>query len=140
MRLLLDTCVISEIRKPHGAEIVKEKISRFKEHDIFISVITIGEIVKGVELLEDGKNKAQYFIWLNQLERTFRNRILPVNEKIARAWGELTASARKSGRQVGDADGLIAATAKSHGLHVATRNISNFVPTGALILNPWQID
>jgi len=72
------------------------------------------------------------------LERDYASRILPLDREAAHIWGELTAAAQKRGKIVASNDGLIAATAHRHGLHVITRNISDFEPTGAMLINPWE--
>lgn len=71
------------------------------------------------------------------LEQRFADRILPIDVEVARIWGELTARAQARGGQVAAADGLIAATAIRNGLHVMTRNIRDFEPTGAMLIDPW---
>jgi len=138
MRILLDTCVLSELQKPDRSVAVRDFIKEFAEDALFVSVISIGEIAKGVALLDDGARKKALQSWLNGLERAYSQRILTITPETARIWGEITAKARKQGLQVGAADGLIAATALCHGLHVITRNVSDFEPTGALIINPWE--
>ncbi len=138
MRVLLDTCVLSEIRKPHGDQHVKRAVREISDSDLFISVISIGEIVKGMELLAEGKRKRDLCEWIQEIERDFPEAILGIDLDIVRIWGTLTASAQKSGKIIPACDGLIAATAKRHGLHIMTRNISDFKHTGAMIVNPWS--
>ena len=82
-------------------------------------------------------NKRTLAAWLQTLERYYGDRLLPVDLETSRIWGELTAAARKAGRTIPATDGLIAATARRHGLHVMTRNTTDFGATGALLLNPW---
>lgn len=72
------------------------------------------------------------------MEREFESRIVPVDADTARLWGEISGSLRRQGRQLAFVDGLIAATAIQHGMHVVTRNVKDFEPTGALIVNPWE--
>jgi predicted nucleic acid-binding protein len=72
------------------------------------------------------------------LERLYADRLLPVDLETSRIWGELTTAARKGGRTVAVGDGLIAATARRHGLHVMTRNTADFESTGVLLLNPFS--
>jgi predicted nucleic acid-binding protein len=76
-------------------------------------------------------------VWLHTLERHYADRLLPVDLETSRLWGELTAAAQKTGRVIPAADGLIAATARHHGLHVMTRNTEDFEAAGAFVLNPW---
>lgn len=97
----------------------------------------IGEIAKGVALLRAGRKKRALQTWLLTLGRAYGDRLLPVDLETSRIWGAITATSRRIGRQVPAADGLIAATALRHGLHVMTRNTADFEATGALLLNPW---
>jgi predicted nucleic acid-binding protein len=138
MRVLLDTCVISEIRKPQGSARVKEAVAALVSSDAFISVVTFGELTKGIALLEEGKKKTALQIWLLALEKNYARAILPIDLETVRLWGELTAQAQKAGTPAPVSDGLIAATAKQHGLHIMTRNIKDFEATGAMLINPWE--
>jgi predicted nucleic acid-binding protein len=138
VRVLLDTCVLSEVRKPHGHAAVRRAIAEIPDEDLFISVISIGEITNGIALLDDSRRKHDLQSWLQTLERDYAARILPIDREAAHIWGELSAAARKNGKTISASDGLIAATARRHGLHVMTRNVSDFEPTGALLINPWE--
>ena len=138
MRTLLDTCVVSEIRRPEGTPEVKAAVRELAEYDAFLSVITLGEIASGVARLEEGRRRRELTSWLDGLERGFAGHILPVDAETARLWGDFDAAARWAGRQVGVSDGLIAATAMQHGLRVMTRNVSHFAPMHVLIVNPWE--
>ncbi len=138
MRILLDTCAISELRHPHGNVSVKEAIGEIASENIFLSVISIGEILKGITLLDEGQRKRDLSSWVNMLECNYNKRLLPVDTTIARLWGEITATAQKSGKILSASDGLIAATAIRHGLYVMTRNVQDFIPTGVLLVNPWD--
>ena len=140
MRVLLDTCVLSEIRKAEGNRGVRQAVDGIADEDLFISVISIGEITNGIELLENGRRKRTLQGWLQTLERDYASRILQVDCEAAHIWGELTAEAQKKGKIVAATDGLIAATARRHGLHIMTRNIADFEPTGAMLINPWDTD
>lgn len=137
MRVLLDTCVLAEIRHPQGRPEVKRKIAGFHDDSMFLSVLTIGEIHKGVSLLSPGKKRTALLEWLNGLEQNFETRILPVDCEVARLWGDLTARAQSRGVVISAADGLIAATALRHGLTVVTRNLRHFNSTGAAVFDPW---
>ena len=137
MRVLLDTNVISELHHPQGNLIVHAVLEQFPDEVQFLSAITIGEIAYGISLRDEGSKKAGLMAWLNGLETGYAPRILGIDIETARIWGEITARARKQGRAVSTSDGLIAATALQYGLHVVTRNVSDFEPTGALIINPW---
>ena len=103
----------------------------------YISVVTVGEILKGAELLAEGAARRKLLAWVDNVQDEFGPRILPVNLEIARLWGQLTARAQRQGRQIAAPDGLIAATARHHHLPVMTRNVGDFVPAGVRIVNPW---
>lgn len=138
MRVLLDTCVISELKKPQAHEGVKSFVQKLDSTDCFISVISLGELTKGIKLLEEGKKKESLSLWLAELEKNYARAILPIGPETVRLWGDLTAHAQKQGRIIPVSDGLIAATAKEHGLTLITRNIKDFEYTGAMIENPWD--
>jgi hypothetical protein len=106
--------------------------------DLFLSVITLGELVNGISRLVPGPKRQGLEQWLAQIEQLHAARILPVDLEVARIWGEVTASAAANGHIVAAADGLIAATAIRHGLHLMTRNTPDFQATGAMLLDPWQ--
>lgn len=137
MRLLLDTCVLSELRRPECHPGVRRAIDAAENEDLFVSVVSIGEISKGIALLRASQRKHALTAWLQTLEREYRDRLLSVDLETSHIWGELTAAAQKAGRTVPASDGLIAATARRHGLHVMTRNTEHFEPTGVLLTNPW---
>jgi len=138
VRVLLDTCVLSELRHPKGHPGVRQAVDALNEEELFVSVITVGEILKGVSLLREGPRRRALETWLQTLERDYGNRILSIDLETTRIWGELTASAQKAGRVVPATDGLIAATALRHGLRVMTRNTADFEPTEVLLVNPWH--
>lgn len=138
MKVLLDTCTLAEIRKPEGSLAVKKVVGEVPDEDLYLSVLTLGEIVKGIALLAAGKKKKALSSWLVALESQFDERILPLDAETARIWGEMTARAQKKGVIVPAADGLIAATALRHGLHVMTRNKKHFEATGVFVVDPWH--
>jgi toxin FitB len=139
LRVLLDTCVLSELRRPKGHPGIRRVVEALASDGLFVSVVSIGEIAKGIALLRESKNKRELQAWLQTLERHYADRVLPVDLETSHTWGELTATAQKAGKIVSASDGLIAATARRHGLHVMTRNTEHFEPTGALLLNPWAV-
>lgn len=138
MRILLDTCVLSEVRHPQGSGKVKDFVRACRDTDLFVSVITIGELVRGVSLLEESARKSVLSQWLNELEVAFTDRILSIDIETGRFWGEITSRRQRIGRPLPSADGLIAATGIRNGLHIATRNTADFEGTGALLVNPWN--
>lgn len=138
MRVLLDTCVLSELRLPKPDAGVARAIRDLDSDDLFVSAISIGKIAKDVALLPDGRRKRLMQSWLQTLERHYGDRILPIDLEICRIWGELTAAAQKAGSTIQPNDGLIAATARRHGLYIMTRNTADFEPTGVPLFNPWE--
>lgn len=138
MKVLLDTCVLSELRRRDGDPNVRKAIAGFPDSDLYVSVAALGEIVKGIALLAPGQKKQALQQWLLGLERHYADHILPIDIETARIWGEITARARMNGFTLGAADGLIAATALRHGLHLMTRNTADFSATGILLINPWE--
>ena len=129
--------MLSEARRPGGSPLVRAHLAAIADEDQFVSVISVGEIAYGTARLKPGKRRRELEAWLDQAERYFADHILPVDRDIAHLWGDLAARAAKVGRTLHAADGLIAATAIHHGLRIMTRNISDFEPTGALLINPW---
>jgi len=107
--------------------------------DLAISVLTLGEIRKGAELLPEGKRKERLRAWLqSQLPEQFEDRVLPISSEVALAWGRLAAEAHGSGRPLHVVDGLLLATAGVHGLTVVTRNIEDFRDRGIPVENPYS--
>jgi toxin FitB len=139
LKYLLDTCLVSElVRKTPNTNVVKW-VAECDEDQTFLSVLTIGEIQKGIARLTDKKRKASLQNWLDvDLKSRFGDRILPITEEVAQTWGQLLGDAETKGISIPSIDGLIGATAVTHNLTVVTRNESDIVPTGARILNPWS--
>ena len=101
-------------------------------------MLCIGEIIKGIALLDTGKRKRELLSWVRKLEHNYADRILPVDLEVVQIWGEITAVAQKQGITIPVCDGLIASTARRHGLHLMTRNTDDFEPTGVILINPWK--
>jgi predicted nucleic acid-binding protein len=139
VKVLLDTCTLAEIRKPKPDEAVVEAVRAIPDQQLYLSVLTVGEIAKGIGLLAAGKKRSELTSWLAGLEGQFSERVLPIDVETGRMWGELTARAQKKGYAIATVDGLIAATALRHGLHVMTRNEEDFKATGVRVINPWQV-
>jgi toxin FitB len=138
VKVLLDTCVISELKRESPNQGVVASINEIPSENLFLSVITMGEIVKGIYLLDESTRKRSLQTWLLGLEQRYKDRILAIDNDTVRIWGELTAENQKQGMTIPASDGLIAATAQRHGLHLMTRNIADFATTGALLINPWS--
>jgi toxin FitB len=133
---LLDTMVISELRKRVPHQNVVSWLSSTPENNLFISVVTINEIQRGIALQRniDASFAERLQQWLDALIRNYGGRLLPITPQIACLWGELSARVGHDG-----ADVMIAATALHHGLCVATRNERHFSPFSVPILNPYCI-
>ncbi|MCD6584610.1 MAG: type II toxin-antitoxin system VapC family toxin [Desulfobacteraceae bacterium] len=138
MKYLLDTCVISELIKPQPNPKVVEWISNTEEIRLFISVLTIGELYKGIEKLPDNRKKSTLHKWVTyDLNRRFKNRIIDFDIQTARTWGKIQAKLALLGKTLPAIDGLIAATGFFHDLVVVTRNIKDMEISGVDLLNPW---
>ena len=139
MKYLLDTCLVSElVRKKPDSKVVKW-VAGCDEELTFLSVLTVGEIQKGISKLDDKKRRAALQMWLDSdLRVRFGGRILPITQDIAQAWGIVQGEAEAKGILMPTVDGLIGATAITHNLTVVTRNVSDIAKTGARILNPWE--
>ncbi len=139
MKGLLDTCVVTEIGTDDGNPAVKSAVAEIATANLYLSVLTVGEIAKGIALLAADRKKTSLGSWLARVENQYADRILSIDVESARIWGELTAFAfKKKGVVIPATDGLLAATALRHGLHVLTRNTRHFEASGALIIDPWQ--
>ena len=137
MKFLIDTNVLSEARHPAGDPTVKTWVSHLSPDNAFVSAITFGEIAKGAARLPTGRKQQAFRRWLQRLHVEFDERILSVDAEVAELWGEADALGRSRGKSVPTPDGLIAATARAHGLHVATRNHRHMLDAGAAAFNPW---
>ncbi len=136
---LLDTNIPSEFRTPRPEPRVAQWLDSVDENLVFISVVTLGEIRKGCELLDAGKRRSELEQWLDvEVREWFAGRILPVTDAIAERWGRLEAKRQRLGLPLNIADGQIAATALEHGLTLVTRNVNDFRELGLRIHNPWD--
>jgi predicted nucleic acid-binding protein len=136
---LLDTNVPSEVARSQPDTRVHSWFLTQPAAILHLSAITIGELRRGVSALPDGRRRAILESWIDEdLLPSFAGRILPVTSEVADKWGRLSAARRLSGRPLGMADGLIAATAFEHGLTLVTRNERDYLDLGVEILNPWK--
>lgn len=138
MKYLLDTCVISELVKPSPNANVINWINNTPDERLYLSVITIGEIRKGLTKLPDSKKKDLLENWLNSLLEDYDNRIYSVNMTVAENWGIIQGKAEKKGAPMASIDSLIAATAYTHNLVLITRNERDFEASNLSIHNPWE--
>jgi predicted nucleic acid-binding protein len=136
---LIDTNVISEILKTAPDANVKAWSQRQSKDLLFLSVVSIGELRKGVAILPAGARRTQLEMLIEaQVLVWFQSRILPVTRAIAERWGELGGGRQLAGHPLNTPDGMIAATALEHGLTVVTRNVKDFAGLGVTIFNPWD--
>lgn len=135
MSFLLDTNVISEARKLGGNANVRAWLSSVKGLDLYLSVLVIGDIQLGIEKLRrrDAAQAAVFDTWLARLRLDYADRTLPVTAEIAAEWGRMNVP-----DPLPMIDGLMAATARVHGLTLVTRNTADFVQTGVPLLNPFE--
>jgi toxin FitB len=138
VKYLLDTCVISELIKPEPNNDVQLWFSKIPSASLFLSVITIGEIKKGIVKLPISKKKMQLNLWLTTLIQEYGDRIIPIDLSISETWGQIQGEAEKNGTPISTLDAFIASTALVHKLIVVTRNESDFLPTNVPILNLWS--
>lgn len=138
MRYLLDTCVISELIKKKPNPKIVQWIVKEEESNLFMSVLTIGEIHKGIEKLPESRKKEKLHDWVRyDLEERFQNRILNFDLQAAVIWGKIQAHSELTGRAMPAIDGLIVATGLSYDLTVVTRNTTDMEMSGATLINPW---
>ena len=138
MRYLLDTCVISEPTKRRPSAQVLTWLDVQEELSLFLSVLTLGELHKGINKLPRSRRKSQLHQWVAQdLPRRFTGRLLPIDLKVATRWGLMTGEAERTGHPIPVLDGLLAATAVVAGLTLVTRNTPHMAHTGAVVFDPW---
>lgn len=136
---LLDTNCISEIVRSKPEPRLLDWMQAVDESLLFLSVLTLGEIRKGVAGLPQGKRRTQLETWLEiDLQARFSGRILSIDGPIADRWGVLSGEAKRKGRALSAIDGLLAATALYHNLTIVSRNVTDFASTPASVLNPWK--
>lgn len=136
---LLDTNVISEIVRPRPSANVVKWIEAADESTLHISVLTLGEIRKGIALLSDGRRLMSLESWFDKdLAHRFSGRILSIDRAIAERWGRISAHAKATGSPLPVIDCLLAATAMQHDLIVASRDKTYKEVAGLELFNPWQ--
>jgi len=136
VKYLIDTNIISEVRK--GARCDRDVAAWFEsiaDADIYLSVLVVGEIRKGIERARPNNPVQATALeqWLTELVRSFTERIMPIDQAVADEWGRMSAK-----RSLSTIDALLAATAKVNGMTLATRNISDVVNLGVRVLDPFE--
>jgi toxin FitB len=136
---LLDTNVVSELRKPNCDQLVKEWADSRPPTTVYLSRVTIAEIRYGIERLpDDDRSRRLLEVWLdNELRPWFADRLLDVDEDVFVVWRRLVEKSKAIRHTFPQPDLFIAATAVLHDLCVVTRNSADFLRTGVLVLNPW---
>jgi len=136
VNFLIDTNIISEVRKGERCDAnVTAWYDMLDDGDLYLSVLVLGEIRKGVERIrsKDGAQAQALEDWLSAVNEAFVGRILPIDEAVSEEWGRMAAV-----RPVSTVDALLAATAKVHGMTLATRNMSDVADLGASVVNPFE--
>jgi len=136
---LLDTNCVSELVRAKPEPRVMEWFDAADEGLLYLSVLTLGEIRKGLASLPQGKRRTHLETWLDvELRARFAGRLLPIDEEVANRWGLLAAQAKRKGKPLAIIDGLLAATALHYNLTLVTRNIGDFAEAQVPVMNPWE--
>lgn len=139
MSFLLDTNVLSEVRRPEPDVSVISWLDAVDEDRVFVSVASIAEIRRGTALMGEGRRRETLAVWLrDELSRRFESRILPIDHVVAERWGDLMAKARRAGLNLNPMDAFFGATTLAHGLTLVTRNVKHFAGLDVPLLNPWE--
>ncbi len=136
---LLDTNVISELRRPSPEQRVVTFVAAQPLEALFLSAVTLAEIRFGIEMISDAGRRADLADWLNHKVRPmFERRVLPISEDVMLKWRLMVEKGRKAGHTFSQPDLIIAATAAHHGLTVVTRDVSDFERASVPYFNPWE--
>lgn len=139
MSYLLDTCMISELARPAPDARVLTWIESAEESALYLSVLTIGELEKGIARLPSSARRRKIERWVRgDLADRFAGRVLAVDVVVAERWGQISGASEPRGKPLPVIDALIAATGLVHGLIVVTRNVADLERCGARCLNPWE--
>jgi predicted nucleic acid-binding protein len=139
LNYLLDTNVLSEATRPQPDARAAAWLGSRPSLTLFVSLVSIAEIRKGILLLPEGRKRTKLGSWLeSELLPAFANRVIPLGDAEMNEWASLQAETEKKGHRLPVVDSLIAATARCHGLTLATRNIQDFCHCGIPVLSPWE--
>ncbi|MCO5312190.1 MAG: type II toxin-antitoxin system VapC family toxin [Microthrixaceae bacterium] len=136
--IVLDTNVVSEAMRPEPDSAVMNWLNAQEANTLYLSSVTLAELLFGIGVLPDGRRKAGLVQALDRLMGLFSGRVLPFDQTAAQRYGEIAVVARSVGRPLPAVDGYLAATAAASGYALATRNIRHFIDTGVELINPWQ--
>lgn len=137
MKYLLDTCVLSELVKSTPEPKVVGWVEAQADNTLFVSAITLGELLKGIAKLQDSQRKTALTEWVAKIQEEMAERILPFESTTADYWANMCAKAETLGKPMSAFDSLIAGTAMEHGLVIVTRNIRDFESAPVMLINPW---
>jgi predicted nucleic acid-binding protein len=136
---LLDTNIVSEMTRPEPDSRVVQWLDAVDESLLYLSVLTLGEIRKGLALLTSGRRRSVLEAWLDtELAVRFAGRVLTIDAAVADRWGRLAGEAQAGGTPLPVIDGLLAATALQYNLTVVSRNVRDFAAQGLASFNPWN--
>lgn len=139
MKYLLDTCVISEVIKREPNKNVISWLQAQDEANLFLSILTFGEIQKGIEKHPDHNRKKKLKVWVEEdLKKRFENRIIPIDLKVVTNWGSTQGLAELAGKSMPTIDGVIAVSGLTYNCIVETRNTSDMEQSTAELFNPWK--
>jgi predicted nucleic acid-binding protein len=138
LSFLLDTNVVSEATRRTPNTTVQTWLAAQAPESLYLSAITIGEVRYGTVLLDAGRKRRALLHWLEELKTTFAGRILAVDTPVMEQWAEIEAASTKAGRRLPVMDALIAATALTYDLTLATRNTEDFQSIRLSLINPWR--
>ncbi len=139
MKFLLDTCVISELVKKEPHPSVIRWMDAGDESRMYLSVLTLGELIKGITKLPDGDRREKLQSWVtNDLVQRFGSRLLEIDAEISMTWGTMLGEAERLGEKLPVVDSLIAASANVHDLIVVTRNVKDMERCRTKVFNPWE--
>lgn len=139
MKYLLDTCVISELIKPQPNRSVVSWLQSQTENDLYLSVLTFGEIEKGIEKAANEARKSKLKLCVEEdLKQRFKGRILAIDLDVCTKWGEIQARTELLGKPVPSIDGLIAISALVNNCIMVTRNVKDMQQSGVELFNPWE--
>jgi len=139
VKFLLDTSLVSELVKPAPHAGVLQWLAQCDEDSLFLSVLTIGELEKGIAKLADSRRRSRLANWVHKdLVSRFEGRLLLVDLAVAVRWGSLVGDSERRGQPLYVVDGLIAATCLVYGLIAATRNQADFERCGVQCFDPWE--
>lgn len=137
--ILLDTNVVSEVMKLSPDKIVQTWLDEQTAETLYLSSVTVAELMFGVGVLPNGKRKNELTAILDGIIKLFEDRILPFDNAAARHYAELAVKARTAGKGFPTPDGYIASIAASHGFAIATRDPSAFNAAGLSVIDPWKV-